>query len=53
MAWESESRVLASKLEYHIKKLNKSQKEKLIKNPNQLEEFLGDKIESQFYKSLI
>lgn len=51
MAWESESRVLASKLEFHIKKnLTKTQKEELIKNPKKLEKFLGDKIESQFYQ---
>ncbi len=52
MAWESENRVLASKLEYHIKKLTKSQKEGLIKNPTQLEKFLGDKIECEFYKNI-
>jgi len=48
--WKSESRVLASKLEYHIKTLSKSDKEELIKNPDKLEEFLGDKIESRFYE---
>lgn len=54
MAWESETRVLASKLEYHIKKsLTKSQKEELIKHPKQLEKFLGDKIECQFYQSIL
>lgn len=52
MAWESENRVLASKLEYHIKKLTKSQKEGLIKNPTQLGKFLGDKIECEFYKNI-
>ena len=30
--WESDSRISASKLEYRIKKLSKSQKEKLIKD---------------------
>ena len=54
MAWESETRVLASKLEYHIKKsLTKAQKEELIKNPEQLGKFLGDKIECQFYQKVI
>jgi len=53
-AWESENRVLASKLEYHIKKsLTKAQKEELIKNPSQLEKFLGNKIECQFYKNIV
>lgn len=28
--WQSENRVLAAKLEYHIKKLSKKQKERLI-----------------------
>lgn len=49
--WETENRVLASKLEFHIKKgLNKSQKESLIKEPKLLNEFLGEKIESDKYK---
>lgn len=49
IAWESENRVLASKLEYNIKKLTKRQKEALIKNPELLSKFLGDKIETQLY----
>ena len=53
IAWESESRVLASKLEYNIKKkLEKKQKEALIKNPKLLESFLGDKIQSELYKEV-
>lgn len=51
MAWQSENRVLASKLEFHIKKnLTKNQKEELIKNPEKLDEFLGEKMESGNYK---
>ena len=51
MAWESENRVLASKLEFHIKKdLSKRQKEELIQNPSKLEEFLGEKLEISQYK---
>ena len=49
IAWESENRVLASKLEFNIKKLTKKQKEELIKNPKLLSEFLGDKIQSELY----
>ena len=49
IAWESENRVLASKLEFNIKRLNKKQKEELIKNPQLLSEFLGDKIQSELY----
>lgn len=48
-AWESESRVLASKLEYHIKKLSKAQKEELIAK-NNLEKFLAEKITVGNYK---
>ena len=53
IAWESENRVLASKLEFNIKKLTKKQKEKLIKNPKMLNEFLGDKIQSKLYLKVI
>ena len=49
IAWESENRILASKLEFNIKKLAKKQKEELIKNPKLLSEFLGDKIQSELY----
>lgn len=46
--WESESRVFASKLEYHIKRLTKVQKEELIKNKN-LEKYLSKKIDVNNY----
>ncbi len=49
-AWESENRMFASKLEYHIKKLPKEKKELLIKDNNRLEEFIGEKIDSSLYK---
>lgn len=49
IAWQSESRRLASKLEYHLKKLPKAKKETLIKKPEKLREFLGEKIESKEY----
>lgn len=49
IAWESENRVLASKLEFNIKKLTKKQKEELIKNSKMLNKFLGDKIQSELY----
>ncbi len=50
IAWESANRVLASKLEFYIKKLVKKEKEELIKNPQLLKKFLGEKIETQLYK---
>jgi len=49
IAWETENRTLASKLEYHIKKLTKRNKEKLIKTPSNMEILLGDKIECNKY----
>lgn len=53
MAWESDSRVLAAKLEYHIKTLTKAQKEELIKNPNKLDQFLPEKIDVFCYKNVL
>lgn len=49
IAWESDNRVLASKLEFNIKTLTKKQKEELIKDPKLLSAFLGDKIQSELY----
>lgn len=53
--WESENRVLASKLEYNIKRLTKKQKEILIveKENKYLEDFLGTKINSELYKKIV
>ena len=52
IAWEAENRVLASKLEFYIKKLTKKQKENLIKDSELLDKFLGNKIESRLYKKI-
>lgn len=52
IAWKSENRVLASKLEFNIKRLTKKQKEELIKNPKLLNKFLGDKIQTELYSSI-
>lgn len=49
--WESENKSLASKLEFHIKKLKKMEKENLIKEKD-LNKYLGDKIEIEKYKFL-
>lgn len=46
--WECESRSLASKLEYHLKKMRKKQKEMLIQENNYLEIYLPQ-IEKQLY----
>ena len=47
--WESENKVLASKLEYRIKTLTKAQKEELIQNKD-LERYLAEKIECEKYQ---
>lgn len=47
--WQTENRVLASKLEYHIKRLTKAKKEELIQK-NNLEELLKDKVDCSQYK---
>lgn len=47
--WESENKVLASKLEYRIKTLTKAQKEELIQDKD-LERYWAEKIECEKYK---
>ncbi len=49
IAWESENRSLASKLEYYIKRLTKRQKEEIVKSRD-LGAFLSEKIEVDRYK---
>lgn len=51
IVWAADNRVLASKLEYHIKKLPKSKKEQLIIT-NDLENILGNKIERDKYTKI-
>ena len=43
-AWSSETRSIALKLEYHIKRLKKEQKENIIKSNDKLKEFLEEKV---------
>ena len=47
--WETENRVLASKLEYRIKELNKQQKEEIIKDNRKLDVYIGKKLDSSLY----
>lgn len=49
--WQTENRVLASRLEYYIKKLSKAKKEELIQKGN-LQEILGKKIEINLYEKI-
>lgn len=51
--WELQDRKLASKLEYHIKKLKKQEKENLIKDENLINELLAEKIEIDKYKRIL
>lgn len=52
-AWETDSRVNASKLEYHIKHLTKIQKEKLVENDALMPNFLGEKIDVKNYERIL
>jgi len=47
--WQSEDRVHASKLEYAIKTLKKSEKEDLIRNKFKLENFFKERLECEKY----
>lgn len=53
IAWKSENRVLASKLEFQIKRLTKKQKEALIENCQLLDKFLGNKVQCELYDRVI
>lgn len=49
-AWTSETRSIASKLEYHIKNLKKEQKENIIKYDESFNNCLEMKIDIEEYK---
>jgi len=48
-AWSTENRILASKLEFFIKKLTKLQKENVLKDNKFLNKYLNDKIDYDKY----
>lgn len=51
MAWQSENRSTASKLEYHIKRLSKSNKEIIIKDTKKEKELFEEmNLEKENYK---
>lgn len=52
IAWESENKSLASKLEYHIKHLNKLNKENLIVNKN-LNLYLSNKLDTTKFRVIL
>lgn len=48
--WKTTTKSLASKLEYHIKKLPKLKKEGLVNNIYDIQDVLSDKIETDLYE---
>ena len=53
IAWKTEDRKLASKLEYNIKKLNKIKKEELVNKRKSLYDIFKEKIEAEKYICII
>lgn len=51
-AWRSEDRMLASKLEYNIKKLTKDKKEELLIDNSKMEKYLSKKIDCKLYERI-
>lgn len=49
IAWQTEERSDAAKLEFHIKSLLKKDKEMIIKNPEEIGRFLSTKIDIERY----
>ena len=52
VAWKTENRVLASKLEYAIKTLKKAEKEKLVSCKIELNQLFEEKLECEKYKRI-
>ena len=50
IAWQSSNKSEASKLEYHIKRLSKIQKENLINNNSDLDDFFYEKFDCSVYQ---
>ena len=50
--WKTVNRVLASKLEYRIKHLNKKQKESLVKNEINIGEIFSNDINGKLYEDI-
>lgn len=51
-AWQTENRVLASKLEYAIKTLKKEEKEKLVSSKVELSYFFEERLECEKYERI-
>ena len=52
VAWESENKTLASKLEFYLKKLSKNEKEALILNNSNFKSLLYNKVDIDLYKEV-
>lgn len=52
IAWQTENRVLASKLEYAIKTLKKEEKENLVSSNVELNYFFQERLECEKYDKL-
>lgn len=52
IAWSTENRPLASKLEYHLKRLSKSKKEALILKQETIELLLSEKVDTNVYQEV-
>ena len=52
-AWQTDNRVLASKLEYAIKRLKKEEKEKLIVSKVELDYFFEERLECEKYERYV
>ncbi len=50
--WQTDTRALASRLEYRLKTLTHTQKERLIADPSQLDALLGTVLDSAAYQPL-
>lgn len=53
IAWKTENRVLASKLEYAIKTLKKDEKENLVVSKVELDSFFSERLECEKYERMI
>lgn len=52
-AWKSETRAIASKLEFNIKRLTKQQKEDLVAKKETIRSVLSEKVDSKLYRRVI
>ena len=44
--WQTDCKITVSKLEFHFKKLSKTSKEIILREPERVKDFLGEKVET-------